>query len=309
MNDAHSDDLRYSSDHEWVQDRGERTGAGRNHRLRPGCISATSSSSSCPRSAPHGRRRIRSARSSRPNRCPTSTRRSTGSSSRSTPSSSTRRSGSTSDPYGDGLDLRHRARRRCDLVGLLDAEAYRRTDRGLRSPVDSGCASLRLRQSARGELLQLLRRSSCRVPQSPATHRDLRHRTEPRSRRTLGRGPVDGRACHRRCSSFARDRSGGAGSPSMPTRCRSAVIPRATSSSTTSRCRVATPRSAGRRRLRRRRTPAASTAPTSTRRGSNGGLNDGDELQVGKFKLVVRRARGRPSVNGRQLPTGPSVRF
>ena len=66
-----------------------------------------------------------------------------------------------------------------------------------------------------------------------------------------------------------------------------AATPRATSSSTTSPCPAATPRSSATATATGSATSARSTAPTSTASGSTRRRStNGDELQIGKFKLV-----------------------
>ena len=88
------DDLRYSTDHEWVRLE-DGTRPDRHHRLRPGRARRRRVREVPEVGATVDGRRRGSARSSPPSRCPTSTRRSPARSSRSTPSSPTRPSGST----------------------------------------------------------------------------------------------------------------------------------------------------------------------------------------------------------------------
>ena len=104
-------------------------------------------------------------------------------------------------------------------------------------------------------------------------------------------------------------RTPGAASCSTPMSPRSAVTPTATSSSTTSPCPAATPRSSRWPTGTRCATSARSTAPTSTTSGSTTRrCITGDELQIGKFKLVFlgRTRRGlRPATAGTPVP--PSI--
>ena len=100
------DDLRYSTDHEWVKRRG-RAGPHRHHRLRARRARRRRVRRG-PRGRRDGRRRAsRSARSSPPSRCPTSTRRSRARSSRSTPTWPTPRAAERG-PLRRGLALRDR---------------------------------------------------------------------------------------------------------------------------------------------------------------------------------------------------------
>ena len=74
----------------------------------------------------------RSARSSRPSRCPTSTRRSPARSSRSTPTSPTRPQRLNEDPYGEGWLCVIEPDDAAEVDALLDADGYRALDRRVR---------------------------------------------------------------------------------------------------------------------------------------------------------------------------------
>ena len=84
----------------------------------------------------------------------------------------------------------------------------------------------------------------------------------------------------------------------------SAVIPTVRSASTTSRCRAAMPRSSEPTMATSFATPARSMAHTSTPSGSTtSAVASGDELQVGKFRLVFfERPRLRHDHAGTPLP-------
>ena len=91
-----------------------------------------------------------------------------------------------------------------------------------------------------------------------------------------------------RCSSCSADPAPGAGSCSTRTSSTPVATPTARSSSTTSRSRAGT-RSSTATATTGSRSPtwAASTAPTSTATASTGStLKDGDEVQIGKYRLV-----------------------
>ena len=292
------DDLRYSTDHEWVRVEGGRV-RDRHHRLRPGRAR---------------RRRVR--RGARGRRDGRGRRRASARSSRTksvsdiyAPVAGTvvevnadlgRRPGAAQrGSLRRGVDLRDRARRPVgSSTQLLDAEAYRELDRGLGAAVaDVFCNHCGHRNPLGVELLLVVRRrrSSRRRETTPRSSFHPTRRSTPAD----GRGRGRPRRASRPGVGDARRHAGPERRLAVrPRRSRSprrAAIPTATSSSTTSPCRAATPRSRrDGRRLPRCATSARSTAPTSTASGSRTApLADGDELQIGKFKLVFLAARRR----------------
>ena len=216
----------------------------------PRTRSATSCSSQLPEvGATVDARRERSARSSRPSRCPTSTPRSPARSSRSTPTWPTRPSGSTRTPTARAGSASSSsadaaaARRRCSTP-----TGYRALDRGLteaRPMADVFCNQLRAPQPAGVELLLVVRRAArARAPRT-TDHDHVPARRRRRGDRRRGQRRPRRRARRRRAC-WSSTRGPNAGSRVRPRRRRRrppAATPTATSSSTTSPCRAATPRS------------------------------------------------------------------
>ena len=171
------------------------------------------------------------------------------------------------------------------------------------SATSAGIATPRAPTSAR-------RAAPCSTASRPTTPRSP---SPDRVRQRRGRGGARRRRstrCHEGAGMLVVKRGPNAGSRFSldPTVTRPAAIPTATSSSTTSPCRGATPRSCPRRRLPGAATWARSTARTSTVSASTSApLANGDELQIGKFKLVFfsgRRGTGLEAT----WPNGPICR-
>ena len=175
---------------------------------------------------------------------------------------------------------------------------------GQQNPDDARfCSQCGTRLRARRGRAAPADRPGCRVDRS---RRPRRSRSAvPAARRPTSLGPGAqpgrrrrGRRAARRARAAgrpARARARAAASCSTPTWSAPAGTPTATSSSTTSRSRAGTRSSTAPATPSRCATSAASTAPTSTATGSTRcALNDGDEVQIGKYRLVFfAGARGR----------------
>ena len=262
------DELRYSKDHEWVASRPERPGSGSASPTTPRTRSATWCSCRCPRSAPRCRPGRASARSSPRSRSPTSTRRVTGTIVEVNDGARRPPGAAQQGPVRRGLALRDRARR----PGRARRAARRRRVPGAHRRLSGGdgvtgvfcnhCGHA-TREGANfcsscGAPLDVGRRPHARMPPGrPAAGRArTARRRRGRPRPSVGRAP----AC------WSSGPGAHAGQRFTPRRCRSpasAATRTATSSSTTSRCRAATPRSSGwPTAATSSATPARSTAPT-----------------------------------------------
>ena len=289
-------ELRYSSDHEWIAVDGNRARIG-HHRLRAGRARRCGLRAGARRVGAHGRRpATASARSRAPSRSATSTRRCRAPSSPSTRRWPTQPDALNTDPYGAGWICEIEMSDPADIDGLLDAVGYQALIDGLvssrmayvfcnqcghRNPPDSGfCSSC-------GSVLDRIADHTITLAKvdplqdAPGTER----RRGGQRRRPRRRGGVADRA--QRCAG-RRQRSRCAitltrlgrhpDSEIMPRRHHRVAPPRRGRARPTTATSSATP--VAQRHLPQRR--------ADRRRAV---LHQGDELQVGKFRLVFFERR------------------